>query len=178
MPSLLAKRYAQALYSLADEAGQLTVVHSDVVIILGAIHDSEDFRHFLRNPVISSQVRQKIITEIFKEKLQAMTKNFLMFLSEKRRLPFLKEILDSFEGLFRSSQNILKAQLISPFPLEHKELERIKNRLSDKFQKDVEPELKIDPSLIGGFKLQIEDKVYDFSIKTQLENFRKKIIHQ
>lgn len=178
MPSLIAKRYAQALFNSANESGELKTVRADIAIVMQAIRDSEDFQQFLKNPVIFAQNRRKILSEIFHKKIHPVTENFLFFLSSKGRLVFLKEISEIFEDLYCASQSILKVKFTSSFPLEHQEIGRISERLSEKFKKVVEPQMSIDKSVIGGFKLQVEDMVYDFSVKTQLENFKKRVIHQ
>ncbi len=178
MPSLIAKRYAQALFNLADETGELTAVNDDARIVSTAISESPELNGFLRNPVLSAAVKKTVITQLFEKKIHKVTLNFILFLTEKSRLAFLGEILEAFEKLFDLSQGIIRAKLTSRFSLEGHDLESIKKRLSEKFNKKIEPELVIDESIIGGFKLQINDDVFDLSVKTELDNFYKRALHE
>ena len=83
--SRVAKRYSKALFQLGDEENKLNQLEKDLVQIEDLLEESEEFKTFIANPLISEIEKAKIITRMFKGKLSDTGYNFLQLLTEKKR---------------------------------------------------------------------------------------------
>ncbi len=171
----VAKRYTKALFELAQEHGILEKIETDMELIRKVIEESADFREFLANPLISESAKQEIIRELLANRIQTLTFQFLELLAEKRRIAILPAVLDQFRQMLLSYRKILEGELISAVPLEKKQIETIKKHLEEMLGKTVLLQTKIQPEIIGGFVVRIEDLVIDNSIRLQLNKLREKL---
>jgi F-type H+-transporting ATPase subunit delta len=72
---------------------------------------------------------------------------------------------------------ILKVQITAAHALTDAQLTAMKQKLHDRYQKQIDADVSVDPSLIGGFKIKVGDLIRDFSIVTQLDQFEKSVIN-
>ncbi len=171
-----AKAYAKALFELAQEQRQLAAVYSDMKSIALLVHNSNEFAQFLRNPVIPFQKQIEILIDILKNKISSMTFTFVLFLTEKSRLSELVWVWEAFERLYLQTENILTVTVSSVCPLRSDQVQTICEKLQKYFEKDVQAVMAIDPDLLGGFKVQVGDLIYDYSIQTQLKRFKETVM--
>ncbi len=171
------KQYARALIELSQEGQSLDAVYKDMKTIQELIRSSQDFSQFLRNPVIVSDKRRAIVEEIFKNRLHETTYRFLLFLDEKNRLALLEEICQLFEEMYQEINNIAKAKIFSRFDLAPADVKHISSILKEKIHKDIDPEVILDKSLLGGIRIKIKDFVYDLSLQNQLQKFHKNLFN-
>ena len=172
-----AKRYAQALFHFSEEEKKLDAVYHDLQKILQLIDESQEFSAFLQNPTIPSEKRRSILKEIFEKKLEPITYHFILFLEKKNRLAFLKGIYKTFEQLYFDAKGILRVTLTSRWELTAAEIQHISHYLKERFHKDILPQAKVDPAILGGIKIQISDLIYDFSLQTQLKKFQQNVFN-
>ena len=151
-------------------------MHTDLQQIHQLIESSADFSEFLDNPVIPKGKQDEIILEIFEKKVSAMTLKYLQFLIQKGRLSVLKGICEAFDRLFLETKNIAKVEVFSSVSLNETQLTAMKKHLKDKLHKDVQTHLVIEPNIIGGVKVRIGDEILDYTIQTQLEEFRQNFL--
>lgn len=177
MPNLPFKQYAQALFDLSRGRNTSEAIHADLLAIKELWEKDEGFKRFILNPIIPSQKRITILKGMFEGKAHQETLQFLLFLVKRVRLDLLNLIIDHFHVLFQQYKNILNATVISRFELSIDEKRDILAHLKNKFRKDIEATWRLDPRLIGGIKLQIDGTIYDYSLKTQLERFRRNLIN-
>ena len=152
-------------------------VQNDFKVVTRALKDSLVLSDFIRTPVIPFEKRKTILEEIFKNKIHAETIKFLIFLASQRRLNFLKEICEAFDDLYLEYKNTVRAFITSNTELNTHQISDISHHMKLKLRKEVQPVLKVDKNLIGGIKIRIDDFIYDYSIKTQLDKFKYNIIH-
>jgi len=176
MPYSIAKRYAQALFDLSQEAGERDSVSRDLKKIQKLINGSEEFTNFLHNPVIPLEKRQEILEIILNTKVSALMYQFIDFLNAKNRLNLLEDVCQVFEQLHLDANGVLRVKITSSATLNSKQVTKISKQLKLRLDKDIEPYLSEDPLLLGGLKIQEGDTIYDFSIRTQLEQFKKNLI--
>ena len=85
----------------------------------------------------------------------------------------LLSICEIFKSYYSQKHGILAVTLTSPFPLREDQTQAICDKLKRHYGKEIQPVREISPQLIGGFKVQVGDTVYDYSIRSQLEKFRE-----
>ena len=174
--SRVARRYAKALFELALEEKNLDTVNKDFEMIRDLLENSQDFSDFVKNPLISANERADILKQIFEGKLSEMSYNFLNMVNEKKRLDFLQEIVESFQLFVKKNSGIVEGELLSAIELNKTQIERIRKNVEQLTGKSVILNQQIDPSVLGGFVVKIEDLVIDNSIRRQLQRLREQLI--
>ena len=173
------ERYSRALFEVIKEAKELDKVENEVNNFLSVFDSSEDMKNFFQNPTksISNQIN---VINILSDKLNFSKnlKNFFLLLIEKRRIFFVKKILESFLKLCSKKRGEIKASLISSKELSQTELEAINQDLSKSMGAILKFDYKVDKELIGGLKLQLGSFMIDTSIKNKLKKFEKAMLEQ
>ena len=105
-------------------------------------------------------------------------KNFFLLLIEKRRIFFVKKILESFLRLCSQKRGEIKASLVSSKKLSQDELERISKELSNTVGSSFKFDYKVDEELIGGLKLQLGSVMIDTSIKNKLKKYQQLLLEK
>ena len=175
MSHLAAKRYAKALFDLANEQNQIDSIYKDIQSLFEIIQSSTDLVRFLKDPLIPLKTQQSILRQIFESKVESLTLRFLIFLAEKDRLNLLKEICESFEEIYFDHKGIVRAKITAFGELSKTQLSDLVHHLKLKLRKEIQPQLIIDRSILGGLKIQIADDIQDFSFLTQLEKIKKQL---
>lgn len=172
----VARRYARALFQLADERKILEEVFSDLKVLRAILDDSVDFKIFILNPVVSKEEQVSLLRSVFEGRLQELAMTFLYFLADKARLNILCEILESFIELYRESTNTITATITTERAMDPVLLQKLVSMLQERSKKNVMTEMVIDPQLIGGFKVRMGDLVYDASIAAQLKRYHADVL--
>lgn len=168
----IASRYAKSLVELAENQGNLNLIYDDICSVKEISHSNHDFHALIKSPVISSDVKSKIINNIFK-KSQSLTIQFLNKVIDSRREKLLPEICESFIGMYNNINGIALANVITAMPLDESNIQKIRNYISKKINKpNVQLEIKVDKGIIGGLIIQYEDKLLDMSIKSELHKLK------
>lgn len=173
----VAKRYAKALFDLAVETGQLEKVKDDIQTILGVEH--AEFNAVMMSPVITGDKKEKIFAAVFQGNITELTRSFFNLLFKKGREIAVKEILVAFGGLYRQHHKISMVEIITAVPVP----ETVNMVLRDKLKslsrfKDATLQVtnKVDENIIGGFVMNVEDLIYDASIRHDLALIKKQFI--
>ena len=168
------ERYSRALFEVSYESNELDKVESDVKNFQSLIDSSQDLRNFIKNPTqsISQQIQ---VVNLISEKLvfSKNLKNFFLLLIEKRRIFFIKKILEAFLNICSKKRGEIKASLISSKELSQTELENISKDLSNIMGLVLKFDYKVDKELIGGLKLQLGSFMIDTSIKSKLNKYKQ-----
>lgn len=173
--SVLARRYAKALFELALERDILEVVSKELVAFQQLLATNDRLRYFFESPEAGRSAKRALIEKNFQDHFSALFVNFLYVLLEKRRHSLLDHIAKEFARLSDKHQNLVRASTISAVPLSKQDLENIKKVLGKHYQATFEIENYVDPRILGGIILKVEGRVMDGSILTQLENMKASI---
>ena len=171
------ERYSRALFEVGEEAGELEKIETDIKNFQSLHDNSLELKNFIENPTNTIEV-QNIILNLLSEKLNFSKnlKNFFLLLIKKRRIFFVKKIVDSFLRLCSKKRGEIKASLISSKELTSIELENISKELSLSMGATIKFDYKIDQDLIGGFKLQLGSFMIDTSIKNKLKKYEQRML--
>tara|TARA_B100001094_G_scaffold23306_1_gene19725 strand:- start:945 stop:1502 length:558 start_codon:yes stop_codon:yes gene_type:complete len=171
------ERYSRALYEVSKEAREIEKIEVDIKNFQ-SLHDNNlELKNFIENPTNTIEVQNKILI-LLSEKLSFSKnlKNFFLLLIEKRRIFFVKKIIDSFLKLCSKKRGEIKASLISSKELTSSELESISKELSLSMGSTIKFDYKVDKDLIGGLKLQLGSFMIDTSIKNKLKKYEQKML--
>jgi F-type H+-transporting ATPase subunit delta len=170
----IATRYAKSLLDLAKEQGKLDRVIEDIKAFKEACKN-RDLYLFLKSPIINAGTKQKAFKALFEGKLDPMTMAFMNIIFTKGREPFLPEIANEFIATHKQLNNISTVKLITAVKVDQAAIDAIikKFESSASTRTKVEVENIVKPDIIGGFKVEFEDKLYDASIKYQLDQLKQ-----
>lgn len=171
----VASRYVKSLLDLAVEQGALEDVHRDMQLFAKVCDENRAFALMLKSPVIRHDKKKDILGKLFQGKVNKLTMAILNIITSKNREPILPAIAKEFHNAYNVYKNIGKASITSAVPLDEKlrkEILQITQKLSER--KEVELTEKVDPSLIGGFVLNVGDKQIDASIKNKIRSLKVK----
>lgn len=169
----LASRYAKSLLDLAKEQNNVEAVLSDVKTIQNALAGSREFQLFLQSPLIKGDKKAASINAIFADKISPLTASFLTLLVKKGREADLSEMAGAFEAQYQELNNIQTVYITTAFPLDAATLEVLSARIKKSLNNEnVVYKTIVDPSIIGGFKLQVGDKYFDMSVSRDLTDIQ------
>lgn len=171
----VAKRYAKALFGLASESKILDKTESDLGQIEEVISGNPELAHLLINPLVSDHDKFLVLDEIFRQKLQQTSINFLHLLADKKRIAILPDTIDAFKQMMLEFHNTVEAELISAVELSDSQVGQIQKNMEDLTGKTLRLEKHIDTDIIGGFVVKVEDIIIDNSIRNQLEKLRERL---
>ena len=149
---IISSRYARALLRLVDETGNGEAVYGQVVRIL-------------KDP------------DLMPRKLEPELSRLVSLLVKNRRLDQVRFILHRFTELYNASRGRRLASLKTAVPAPELE-QRVKALLQERFDGEIILDAEVDPALIGGFILTIDDKLLDASVSRQLEEIRRQFIEK
>jgi F-type H+-transporting ATPase subunit delta len=139
----------------------------------GAVQSSEDLRTVLASPAVSIARKRLVIRRIADALgLERIIRNFLLVLTDHRRETALPELIDAFEILLDERLGFLRAEVRSASELNPQQREQLSAELEKVAGSEVRVRFAVDPELIGGVTAKLGSKVYDGSVRGQLENLR------
>lgn len=170
----LASRYAKALLEIAIEKGQLEKVYADVQWLQSVCKSSREFVNLLRSPIVKADKKQKIVDAVTKGNISEITNGFMKLLVSKGRESSLPEVLPAFISDYKKYNNINTVSLTTAVPVS----EAVKNAIINQVKKTagvekIELHETVNPDLIGGFVLEMGDKMVDASIAYDLRVIAK-----
>lgn len=170
----IASRYAKSLIELARDEGKLERVHEDVLHFQAAA-GVKDLDLLLKSPIISPGKKKSIFRALFEKSYDPLTFSFLEIILRKGREMFLSEIADEFIEHYKEIRQITTVLLTTAKPMTEAQTEEMKKKIvaSGLTYPNLDLITKVNPQLIGGFIIQIGDRMYDASVLHQLENMRK-----
>ena len=167
----IAQNYASALLSLAVDDNKVILYQEEVKELRKIIRDNPDFLLLIESRFLSVKEREENAEKLLSN-FSTDVVNFIKIIIKHNRVNYLIDILEAFNSLCNENRDIVEGLIYSAFPLEEKTLLKIKKKISEIENHEVDLIPRIDPSLIGGVKVVINSHVYDGSIKNQLEKMQ------
>jgi F-type H+-transporting ATPase subunit delta len=178
--SRIALRYAKPLLLLAEEKKVADKVHADMASVKELCHTNRAFVLMLKSPIIKHLKKAEILNKIFKGKVHEITLAMFNLMARKNREAILPELAEEFVKMYHQKLGFQEATVTTSFKLESalkKEFEKVVAKISGK--KPVLNEV-VNPELIGGYVLKMDDRQIDASVSGHLNaiklRFKKKSI--
>lgn len=174
--SILANRYAKALFSVAQEENAFDDYAKSMSEIAAAITTYPEVKDGLTNLMYPVDVRCKVMAHIAEAQgASQIIKNFLDLVIQKKRAAFLPEIAEAFQALIDVQRNVCQGTLITAMPLSSELNEKVQATLEKITGKKVVLTTKVDPAILGGIIAKVGDLVMDGSIRSQLQGLKESI---
>ena len=170
----LARVYAESLFGVAKDKGDLDVVRDQLGQLVDALESSKDLEVFFFSPYFSSQEKldglQRAVEDANPEFL-----NFLELLIEKHRMPAIYRIAREYEDLWKQENRRLDVTLTSAVELDPAVAEKVGAEVERQTGREVTLTSRVDEKIIGGIVLQVGNMVLDSSIRNNLEKLRQSV---
>lgn len=165
----LSGRYAMALFELARDEQALDAVSTDLDKVKAALAEVPDFRALTHSPLIGRDNAAKAIAATAEAMgLSAITTKFLGVLAHNRRLIELAAVIRAFKALAAAHRGETTAEVTSAHPLDAGQIGALKDKLRQRFGRDVAIDAKVDPAILGGLVVKLGSRQIDGSIRTKL----------
>jgi len=175
--SAVAKNYAEALFELGNQAGELERFGELLQATAAAVSGSSTAQAVLMNPKIRKSAKADFLGRTvaavgapreFALYLAAVVKRGRQGILGAIAAAYL-DLLDEHFGRVRATVTVARAA--------DAELTRaIATRLSQNLGKEVVPTIQIDPALLGGVVVRVGDRVHDGSLKRRLQRLRRQLL--
>lgn len=173
----IAGRYAKSLIDLAIEKNILEATMEDMKT-LQAMCKHRDLFLMLKSPIVNVDRKKGVFKALFDPHFSEISKAFVNLVLVKGREELLPEIADEFLEQYKTYKGITKVTVTTATPLDEASLSVIKKKLLDSSitAKELEVEQKIDPAILGGFVIEVGDKLFDNSIAYKLSKLSKQFV--
>ncbi|MDR0440777.1 MAG: F0F1 ATP synthase subunit delta [Candidatus Accumulibacter sp.] len=164
----IARPYAQAVFQLARE-GRSLAEWSGRLARLAAIAGSPEMSAVIGNPRFSAGQLADLFMSLSDEPENRELASFVAQLAENGRFDVLAEVSAIFESLKRENEGVEEASIASAFPLDEPALAALQKTLEAHFGSRLQGRVEVDPSLIGGVRVKVGDRVFDASVRGKLD---------
>lgn len=174
----VARRYAAALFGVAQRDGAIDAITQDLVLVSRFIAEVPYLRAVLLQPLVTETRKNKVLDEAFGSRVSPTSLNFLRLLIRKRREDLIDEVMREFRSLVAAQQNRVDAIATTANPLSPGQEERLTQSLQSMTGKTVRLTTNVDPAIVGGVVVRIGDSVIDGSVRGQLQRLEQQLLGQ
>ena len=173
--ALSARRYAQALFLIAEKNGDQDRWLADLEVLASSSRNP-DFIAFIDSPKIENAKKIEVIREAFSKSISDLPLNLVSLLATRNSVASLSGIADAFQELVDSEKGMERAEIISAVKLTEEQEKGIVDKLTQMVGKKLSVTTYVDESILGGYLARVGDRLLDGSVKTQLEDMRRELI--
>jgi F-type H+-transporting ATPase subunit delta len=165
--------YARALVELAQASGDVEKYGEEMALVSEIVRIYPDFGLFLATPKIAVEVKMAVVEKVFSEAVSETFLSFLHLILERHRGFLFEEIAELFTREVDRLGGRARAFVKTAVPLPEKLADKLKSILQTKLGKKIVFEKRVDPGIIGGLKVRVEDSVLEGTLLSRLRELRK-----
>lgn len=169
----VASRYAKSLIDLAQEQGNLEEVKQDMEQFVATLRANSELQAVLKNPIMKQDKKRNILDALFGGKIHPSIIAFFHIMVRKGRAGILYATAREFIREYNEVKGIVHATVISASRLSEKNLDALQKVIAGEINAEVVLRNTVDPSLIGGFVVNVGDKQIDASISGKLNKLKR-----
>jgi F-type H+-transporting ATPase subunit delta len=174
--AILARRYAGALYDLAEEQKQLDAVASDLRALRILNQESAEFQYISAHPRLTRKNLVQAAQAVAKGAgFNPLTGNFLALIAQNRRLNVIGAVIDAFLNELAKRRGEFTADVRSVKPLSASQQEQLASKLRELAGGKVHISMREDASLLGGMTVKLGSRLIDASVKTKLARLERQL---
>ena len=174
--AVVAKRYADALFQLANEKNNVDTVNEQLKVVQEVFNNDKQITQFLSHPRIAKGEKLNLVENVFGQ-FEQNVKNFLKLLVERNRIDVVSAIIDNFYGFYNEANKIAAATVYSVRELSEEEQNKLEASFKEQLNKEsVSINNIVDPSILGGMRIRVGNTIYDGSISNKLNRLKQNIV--
>ncbi len=171
--NIVAQRYAQAMLQSCPDLATIELVDDELTLLQAVYERSPETQGFLLNPKIPPSVKISILKSALADKLSPVVINLLVLLIEKRRQELIPEIAIRYNGLTNRVRGVENAEITIAQPISPELEKRLQDAVQRFSTRDIEVSITIDPSIIGGVKIRLGDRIVDGTLGSRFDEIRR-----
>ena len=165
-----AKVYAGALYDLASEEHLEDEILRDLGMVCSCLREMPEYRKLLMTPSVPKDERKELLRQAWEGIVNKYTLNFLYMLCDGDSVSELLNCEEEFKNRYNQAKGIVEVLVTGAVPLTEDQRNKLKKAVEKKIGKTAVLKEKVDPSVIGGLRLQAQGVEYDNTVASHLEN--------
>lgn len=174
---LIPRRYAKALYRAAVEKGCQQQLYASMQLLGGAFAAEPKLGETMRNPFVSDADKAQLILAAAGDTQAPLLADFVKLLVQNGRIGMVRDIAAAYCLIYRKESNIYRVEVVSAAAMDPAQEQRLKQLILSHLRGgSMEYASRIDPSLIGGFVVNIDNERLDASVKNELKQLRLKLL--
>jgi F-type H+-transporting ATPase subunit delta len=174
--SMVAKRYALALFQIAKETQALGVIEEELRVVKEVVQYNPELKNILNSSKLSIEEKKEIIKSSFAT-VNVNVLNTMLILIDRHREDQIVNVANEFLELANDEMGIAEAQVYSTRELTDAEREAISSVFAAKVgKKSLKIENIVDSNLLGGIRLRIGNRIYDGSLRGKLDRLERKLL--
>lgn len=171
----VARRYAESFFAIAQEQNKIDDYQNELEVVASTIASSSELQGFMAHVLIPPSEKKEVLNKLFGGKIAQTTLNFVNVVVDKRRAPYIGVIFEEYQKMADESRGVLMAEFVSAKEVSQDEMAEVEKALSAATGKTVRLSLSIEPSLIGGVKVRVGDRVIDASVVKRLDMLKSNL---
>jgi F-type H+-transporting ATPase subunit delta len=175
MERQIAARYAEALFGVLQEREIIDQGLADLRQAEQAIEGARELRAAIQHPELPAAAKRELLEGLLGGQVGEAVLVFLTLLTERRRYPLLPHVIEEVERLANEARNILPVEVVSAVPLTEQEQARLAAALSRRTGRRVRLAARLDPEVLAGVWLRMDDEVIDGTARWRLEQMRRAV---
>ena len=174
---LLPRRYAKALYKFALDKGQTKEVYTVMQSIADAFVSNPDMQSVMSNPFVPQTEKHSLLTTAAGGKNEILD-DFVKLMIKNNRIDIFRLVALEYIGLYRRENNIYHVEITSAAALGSADRTRLTSMVERNLETGATAECSfdVDPNLIGGFVVNIDNRRLDASVSNELKELRLSLI--
>ncbi|MEI7025720.1 F0F1 ATP synthase subunit delta [Paenibacillus sp. y28] len=171
--TIVAKRYAKALFEVAQAKQAVGQVEEDLRAVVAAVKANPDFEKLLNHPNIDTSRKLDVVKQTFEGKISEAVFNTLQLLIENGRQTLLSTLLNDYVRIAGEATGEARAIVTTSVPLTEEQTKQVTEKFGKLTGKSIRVENVLDKGIIGGMLVRIGDRLYDASVKGQLARLER-----
>ena len=167
--------YGEALYELAKEENLSEKILTELTEVCGIFRDNPDYLRLLSEPSVPKKERCAVLGEAFDGRIEQYLLNFLKLLCERGIIRQTADCLRAYRTRFNADNGISEATAICAVPLTEEQKQRLTEKLQTVTGKRIDLQTKVDPSVLGGIRLQMDGEELDGTLRSRLDGLRRNL---
>lgn len=177
MAKIVSKTYGEALFEVAQEEGRTRELMEEIHELQKVLTQNPEFDKLMKHPGVSKKEKAAAVENIFRGRISDELTGFLGIVVEKERYGELPQIFRYFTDRVKEENKIGVAWVTTAVELTDVQKQNVKNRLLETTSYvTMEIHYSVDPSLIGGMVIRINDRVVDSSVRTKISELTKQLL--
>jgi F-type H+-transporting ATPase subunit delta len=175
--SVLNKRYAKALLGLAEENNILERSYDDLKRINAVFSAHKELKVMMKSPVIRVAKKQAVLKYLFESLVHPLILSYILIIVRKQRGHMIEGISNAYLRVYKQYHGIETVKITTAAPLDDALRKKALQAARELTLLEIEFQEEVDPEIIGGFVLDLEDKQYNASVQYRFARIKKHLMN-
>ncbi len=170
------KNMAAALLVVARKLDAVDEVQRSIKLVLQLLKKDAQFRAFMQTKRFTTEQKTEVIRSGLRDACHPILQELLIIEIDENPTILLRDLSYFFDAMAKDELNIVPVTAHVADELSVDDVKDLQKTLEKSIGKDTELDLKVDPSLLGGIKLRIDNMYLDASLRTKMDNLRRDLL--